>query len=56
VPIEPGMVEWKLYLRLFDEIDREFSGLTPADVPFLRIGLDADGRMLVLRTDPAAEP
>ncbi len=56
VPIEPGMVEWKLYLRLFDEIDREFSGLTPADVPFLRIGLDADGRTLVLRADPAAQP
>ncbi len=24
VPIEPGMTEWKLYVRLFDEIDREF--------------------------------
>ena len=26
VPIEPGMVEWKLYLRLFDDIDGEFEG------------------------------
>jgi hypothetical protein len=61
VPIEPGMVEWKLYVRLFDDIDREFEGQTDVDlprasVPFLRIDLDDGGRVLVLRADPTAEP
>ena len=61
VPIEPGMVEWKLYVRLFDDIDREFeghvdAGLPTANTPFLRIGLDDRGRVLVLHADPAAEP
>ena len=61
VPIEPGMVEWKLYLRLFDDIDGEFegqadTGLPRVGVPFLRIGLDDGGRALVLRADPTAEP
>jgi len=61
VPIEPGMVEWKLYLRLFDDIDREFeghadTGLPRVSMPFLRIGLDDGGRALVLRADPMAEP
>ena len=61
VPIEPGLVEWKLYMRLFDEIDREFAGdadagLPRVSMPFLRIGLDDGGRALVLRADPTAEP
>jgi len=61
VPIEPGMVEWKLYVRLFDDIGREFegdddSGLRRAGAPFLRIGLDDGGRVLVLRADPTGEP
>ena len=61
VPIEPGMVEWKLYVRLFDDIDREFeghadTGLPRVSMPFLRIGLDDGGRALVLRADPTAEP
>ena len=61
VPIEPGMVEWKLYLRLFDDIDGEFeghadTGLPRVSMPFLRIGLDDGGRALVLRADPTAEP
>jgi len=61
VPIEPGMVEWKFYVRMFDDIDREFeghddTGLLRASVPFLRIGLDDGGRMLVLRADPTGEP
>ncbi|MPZ30008.1 MAG: hypothetical protein GEV13_03255 [Rhodospirillales bacterium] len=61
VPIEPGMVEWKLYVRLFDDIDREFEGHADADLPrasmpFLRIDLDDGGRVLVLRADPTAEP
>lgn len=61
VPIEPGIVEWKLYVRLFDEIDREYDGkpdvaAAPAGTAFLRISTDADGRVLVLRADPAAVP
>jgi hypothetical protein len=61
VPIEPGLIEWKLYVRLFDDIDREFeghadSGLPRAGIAFLRITLDDGGRMLVLQADPAAEP
>lgn len=61
VPIEPGMAEWKLYIRLFDEIDREFSGKAdagapPSGVAFLRIAIDDDGRMLVLRADPETGP
>jgi hypothetical protein len=55
VPLDPASVEWRLYLRLFDEIDREFDGkVTP--LPFLRIVPDEDGRALVLRADPSAEP
>lgn len=61
VPLEPGMVEWRLYLRLFEEIDREFEGkaggdAAPAGLPFLSITIDADGKNLVLRADPAAAP
>jgi hypothetical protein len=56
VPIEPGMIEWKLYVRLFDEIDREFDRVAPSGVAFLSIELDADGKMLVLRTEPTAGP
>lgn len=61
VPIEPGMAEWKLYIRLFEEIDREFggkadAGAPPSGVPFLRIAIDDDGRTLVLRADPEAGP
>jgi hypothetical protein len=61
VPIEPGMVEWKLYVRMFDDIDREFeghddAGLVRAGAPFLRIDLDDGGRVLVLRADPTDEP
>jgi len=61
VPIEPGLVEWKLYVRLFEDIDREFAGdadagLPRVSMPFLRIGLDDAGRTLILRADPTAEP
>jgi hypothetical protein len=61
VPIDPGMVEWKLYMRLFDDIDREFegsadTGLPRVSMPFLSVGLDDDGHVLVLRADPTAEP
>ena len=53
VPIEPGTAEWKLYVRLFDEIDREFDA-TPASGAFMRISRDGDA--IVLQADPAAEP
>jgi hypothetical protein len=56
VPLEPGMVEWKLYLRLFDEIDREFDGSVPSGLPFLHIATEPDGKALVLKADAAAEP
>lgn len=61
VPIEPGLVEWKLYVRLFDDIDREFegdagTGLPSVSTPFLRIGLDDGGHALILRADPTGEP
>ena len=55
VPIEPGMTEWKLYVRLFDEVDREFAS-TGASTAFLRISRDDDGQAIVLQADPAAEP
>ncbi len=56
MPIEPGMVEWKLYVRLFDEIVREFDQAVPSGLPFLRVELDPDGKTLVLKADPTAEP
>ena len=55
VPIEPGMTEWKLYVRLFDEIDREFA-TTGASTAFLRISRENDGKVIVLQADPMAEP
>jgi hypothetical protein len=55
VPIEPGMTEWKLYVRLFDEIDREFA-MTGASTAFLRISRDDAGQAIVLQADPTAEP
>ena len=55
VPIEPGMTEWKLYVRLFDEIDREFAATGGVDrLPAHR--RDDDGQAIVLQADPAAEP
>ena len=55
VPIEAGMTEWKLYVRLFDEIDREFA-MTAASTAFLRISRDDDDKVIVLQADPTAEP
>ena len=56
MPIEPGMVEWKLYVRLFDEIDREFEGKVDggaaSGLPFLRIDSIDGGKILVLQADP----
>lgn len=58
VPVLPGMTDWKLYLRLFDEIDRDFEGALPKAAPFLQLRLEgkADDRAVVLKADPAAEP
>lgn len=56
VAIEPGMVEWKLYVRLFDEIDRQFDRAVPSGIAFLHVDLDDDGKTLVLQADPTAEP
>ncbi len=61
VPIDPGTVEWKLYIRLFDEIDREFAGgssgsTAPAGVPFLHIDLDVKDKTIALQADPMVEP
>ena len=56
VAIEPGMTEWKLYVRLFGEIDREFDPTTPTSMAFLRITREDDGQAIVLQPDPAAEP
>ena len=56
VPIEPGMIEWKLYVRLFDEIDRQIDRAVPSGITFLHIDLEDDGKTLVLQADPTAEP
>ena len=56
VPLDPAGVTWKLYVRLFDEIDREYDGKLAADVPFLHVTADAEGNALVLQADPSFEP
>jgi hypothetical protein len=61
LPLESQAVEWKLYLRMLGEIDREFDMASreanPAESlpPFVRIERDGSGAV-VLRADPAAEP
>jgi hypothetical protein len=54
--LDPAATEWKLYIRLFDEIDREYDGKTAAGLPFLHITADPDGKTLVLQADPEAGP
>jgi hypothetical protein len=57
LPLAPGTVEWKLYVRLFGEIERDFDG-TVSDLPFLHIAVEdgKDGaKTLVLTADPKAE-
>ena len=61
VPLDPRMTEWKLYVRLFDGIDREFGGRgggasAPLMAPFLSIETEEGGKALILRADPAAVP
>ncbi|MCA0305465.1 MAG: hypothetical protein LCH95_23945 [Proteobacteria bacterium] len=60
VPLDPRLSEWKLYVRMFDGIDREFSGraggaAAPLKAPFLSIEPEEGGKALVLRVDPAIE-
>ena len=57
-PLEPGMIGWKLKVRLFDEIDREFEGgpdgsAVPTGLTFLHIETDG-GKNLTLRADTEA--
>jgi hypothetical protein len=58
VPIEPDVQDWRLYLRLFGEIDREYRRTVPDDAPFLRVTIEGEGddRAMVLEADPAADP
>jgi hypothetical protein len=51
--VVPDAAERRLYLRLFDEVDREFTEL-PTDLPFVRVTRDGD--TLVLQADPSAAP
>jgi len=54
VPLDPEAFEWKLHVRLFDDIDRELDGTVPAAMPFLSISRDGD--TMILRADAGAEP
>ncbi len=56
VPLDPAAVEWKLYVRLFDEIDREFEGKAAVGTPFLHVTNDPGGGALILQADPQATP
>ena len=52
VPVEAGMAEWKLYVRLFDEIDREYEGsagapVVPTGIPFLHIAIEGDSKLTI---------
>ena len=56
LPLEPGVTEWKLYVRLFGEIDRELDGAVQSKLPFLRILRDAGDQALILKVDQSAQP
>lgn len=61
IELDPGMAEWKLYVRLFDDMDREFSGTSDSPLPdialpFVRISRAEGNRVLLLRADPSAVP
>ena len=53
LPVVPDAAERRLYVHLFDEVDRSFAEL-PDSLPFVR--LKRDGDTLVLQADPTAEP
>ena len=59
IPLDPSMTEWKLYVRLFDGIDREFTGrageaMSPLKAPFLAVTPEDGRAALILRADPTA--
>jgi hypothetical protein len=56
LPIEPGTIDRKLYLHLFDEVDIEIKGLAASLAPFVRIDIDKTHETIVLTADPTAEP
>lgn len=56
IPLEKDVTEWKLYVRLFGEIDRELDGTTQSNLPFLRILREADDQALILKADQSAQP
>jgi hypothetical protein len=62
VPLDPNAVEWRLYLKLFGEISREFDtplggdAALPSGLPFLRLERDKAGKTLILRADPTGVP
>jgi hypothetical protein len=53
LPIEPGAVERRLYVRLLGAV-RQLGDPLPASLPFLRIGREDNA--LVLQVDPSIEP
>lgn len=57
VAIDPDALEWRLYLRLFDEVGREWRAVPERiDVPFLSVTVEPGGRALILKADPDAQP
>ncbi|HYC64838.1 MAG TPA: hypothetical protein VEC14_08920 [Reyranellaceae bacterium] len=59
--LDPAAVEQRLYVRLFDEVDFEFTGQSlekggDKALPFLRIVEDRQRGVLTLAVDPALEP
>jgi hypothetical protein len=53
LPLVPDAAQRRLYVHLFDEVDRSLAEL-PDTLPFVR--LTKDGDTLVLQADPTAEP
>jgi hypothetical protein len=53
LPIVPDAAERRLYVHLFDEVDRTYTEF-PDTLPFVR--LSRDGDTLVLQADPTAGP
>ena len=56
IPLAKDVTEWKLYVRLFGEIDAELDGTAQSNLPFLRILREADDNALILKADQSAQP
>jgi hypothetical protein len=56
LPIEPGTIDQRLYVRLFDEVDIEIADLASGRAPFLRLDVDKARETITLIADPTAEP